>query len=363
MLGMNDASYRPFDQAIFDTYANGYRHIVETAQGEAARRPAHADPALAVRRRDPAAEVRGRLQRASWSATASSSRSWPRRRASTVADLNTSVVEATRKAERDATPSSPRSSTPTASTRARRPAAHGRGAAEAWNAPAIVSDGRRSTRRRRPRNGPPRTPRSPTSPATTAAITWTQDDAALPMPINLKDPADRAGRPLLRRGARARPADRSRSTGAEAAEVHAEDRRPGRSAPSPGSSWPTASTWPSCRPRCSSRRPRSTADPQAQQHPLQPLAERPGPVPGREVAHLAKAIDGLDALEADLVKQQRAAAAARAAPLRADPAAVTRRAPSAATVPEDGASSKALEEDAREETWCPRTPVGCLFPN
>src|SRR5437763_17669 len=29
MLGMNDASYRPFDQAIFDTYANGYRHIIE----------------------------------------------------------------------------------------------------------------------------------------------------------------------------------------------------------------------------------------------------------------------------------------------------------------------------------------------
>ena len=29
MLGMNDGSYRAFDQAIFDTYANGYKHIVE----------------------------------------------------------------------------------------------------------------------------------------------------------------------------------------------------------------------------------------------------------------------------------------------------------------------------------------------
>jgi lysophospholipase L1-like esterase len=28
MLGMNDASYRPFDQGIFDTYAKGYEHIV-----------------------------------------------------------------------------------------------------------------------------------------------------------------------------------------------------------------------------------------------------------------------------------------------------------------------------------------------
>ena len=30
MLGMNDASYRPFDQGIFDTYAKGYQHIVES---------------------------------------------------------------------------------------------------------------------------------------------------------------------------------------------------------------------------------------------------------------------------------------------------------------------------------------------
>ncbi len=29
MLGMNDASYRPFDQGIFDTYASGYKHIVQ----------------------------------------------------------------------------------------------------------------------------------------------------------------------------------------------------------------------------------------------------------------------------------------------------------------------------------------------
>jgi lysophospholipase L1-like esterase len=29
MLGMNDGSYRAFDQKIFDTYAAGYRHIVE----------------------------------------------------------------------------------------------------------------------------------------------------------------------------------------------------------------------------------------------------------------------------------------------------------------------------------------------
>ena len=34
MLGMNDASYRPFDQGIFDTYRDGYRHIVDRVKKE-----------------------------------------------------------------------------------------------------------------------------------------------------------------------------------------------------------------------------------------------------------------------------------------------------------------------------------------
>lgn len=29
-LGMNDGAYRPFDKGIFDTYVNGYRHILDT---------------------------------------------------------------------------------------------------------------------------------------------------------------------------------------------------------------------------------------------------------------------------------------------------------------------------------------------
>lgn len=34
MLGMNDAGYRPFDQGLFDTYAKGYRHIVDRLKAE-----------------------------------------------------------------------------------------------------------------------------------------------------------------------------------------------------------------------------------------------------------------------------------------------------------------------------------------
>jgi lysophospholipase L1-like esterase len=32
MLGMNDASYRAYDQQIFDTYARGYEHIIDTVK-------------------------------------------------------------------------------------------------------------------------------------------------------------------------------------------------------------------------------------------------------------------------------------------------------------------------------------------
>ena len=49
MLGMNDASYQPFKQPIFDVYARGYQHLVAVAQDESAGRPDHADLALAVR--------------------------------------------------------------------------------------------------------------------------------------------------------------------------------------------------------------------------------------------------------------------------------------------------------------------------
>jgi lysophospholipase L1-like esterase len=33
MLGMNDASYQPFKQPIFDTYARGYQHLVKSIKG------------------------------------------------------------------------------------------------------------------------------------------------------------------------------------------------------------------------------------------------------------------------------------------------------------------------------------------
>ncbi len=45
MLGMNDASYRAFDQKIFDTYAKGYRAHRRVSKAHLPGHPHHADPA------------------------------------------------------------------------------------------------------------------------------------------------------------------------------------------------------------------------------------------------------------------------------------------------------------------------------
>src|ERR1051326_316426 len=34
MLGMNDGSYRAFDERIFETYAKGYQHIIDSVKEE-----------------------------------------------------------------------------------------------------------------------------------------------------------------------------------------------------------------------------------------------------------------------------------------------------------------------------------------
>ena len=98
MLGMNDASYRPFDQGIFDAYAKGYEHLVDTLRqnlpgvrltligpspfDDVTRAPAFEGGYNAVLLRY-AQFVKELSEKVN----------------GTYADLNTSVVEATKKAE------------------------------------------------------------------------------------------------------------------------------------------------------------------------------------------------------------------------------------------------------------------------
>lgn len=190
MLGMNDASYRPFDQKIFDTYAKGYRHIVERLKSELPGvrltliRPSPYDDVT----RKPNFEggynaVLGRY--------GDFVEALAKESGATVADLNTPVVDATRRAFA-ADPALAEKLNPD-----RVHPMHGgqllmaAALLKAWHAPALVSevalDGGGDS-------GPARLldARNAVVEAVVAGdgrVTWTETEAALPFPINLKDPA------------------------------------------------------------------------------------------------------------------------------------------------------------------------------
>ena len=62
MLGMNDASYQAFREPIFNTYANGYKHIVEKLKADLPGVRLTLIKPSPYRRHHPQAEVRGRVQ-------------------------------------------------------------------------------------------------------------------------------------------------------------------------------------------------------------------------------------------------------------------------------------------------------------
>jgi len=187
MLGMNDASYRKFDQKIFDTYAKGYRHIVERLKSELPGvrltliRPSPYDDvtlppnfeggynAVLVRYGDFVEAL-------------------AKETGATVADLNNSVVDATRRAH---------ATEPAVARKLNEDRVHpGHGGQllmaaallKAWHAPAMVSEvvidgggdgparlvGEKNTKVQFVVSGDGR-------------ITWDETDAALPFPINLND--------------------------------------------------------------------------------------------------------------------------------------------------------------------------------
>ena len=98
MLGMNDGGYKPSTRRRFDTFARRLPARSSSGSARAARRAAHAHPALAVRRRGAAAAVRSRLRRHAAPARLL------RRRPSPPARRRTSPTSA-----RASTPASPRS--------------------------------------------------------------------------------------------------------------------------------------------------------------------------------------------------------------------------------------------------------------
>ncbi|MCC6728858.1 MAG: SGNH/GDSL hydrolase family protein [Chthonomonadales bacterium] len=184
MLGMNDAAYRAFDQGVFDTYARGLEHIVERAKAalpgvritliepspfdDVTRRPTWDPGYNAVLRRY--GEFVADLAR---------------RDGLLLADLNTPVVAMLEKADAadhelaqklipDRVHPGPGGQLIMAEA-----------LLKAWNAPALVSSVTIDAESRQSASVGARV----TGLEVDDRVAWTQLDEALPMPINMQDPA------------------------------------------------------------------------------------------------------------------------------------------------------------------------------
>lgn len=184
MLGMNDASYQPFKQPIFETYANGYRHLVESLKSNlpGVRLTLIVPSPFDDVTRPPTFEGGYNQVLIRYGEFV---RSLAQKEGATVADLNTPVVAALKKAnELD------HSLAPHLIADRVHPGPGGQllmaeALLKAWNATPLVSAieiDAASGKVARQENT------SLADLKTGDTITWTQTDSALPMPINLKDP-------------------------------------------------------------------------------------------------------------------------------------------------------------------------------
>lgn len=188
MLGMNDASYRAFDDKIFGTYTNGFQHIVDSLHqtlpdlrltliqpspfDDVTRQPNFEGGynAVLVRYGQYVKELAERIH-------------------ASVADLNTGVVEATKKAnEKDhdlAIKLNPDRVHPSAAGQLLMAGE----LLKAWHAPAVVSEVEIDASAGKASKAD-RTEVTDISKANGgASLRWTQHDKALPMPVDLKDSA------------------------------------------------------------------------------------------------------------------------------------------------------------------------------
>lgn len=184
MLGMNDGSYRAFDQSIFDRYANGYTHLVDTLQGAlpGLRMTLIAPSPFDDVTRPPTFEGGYNAVLVRYGEFV---KDLAEKKSVGFADLNSSVVAATKKAfeadPQNAIKLNPDRVHPGPSGQLLMAAALLR----AWKAPALVSSVTIDA-------GSGKTTQTENAQVSNltcgSAIAWTQEDGALPMPINFADP-------------------------------------------------------------------------------------------------------------------------------------------------------------------------------
>ncbi|MBZ5626843.1 MAG: SGNH/GDSL hydrolase family protein [Acidobacteriia bacterium] len=184
MLGMNDGRYRAFDQTIFDEFSTGFKHIVDSVKRQV--------PGIRVTVIQPSPYddvTRAPLFEGGYNQVLLRFSDFLKQLAADqklgLADLNTSVVAALQKAN---------AADPTAAARLIPDRVHPIAAVHllmaeallrAWNAPAVVTDVEIDAARKEPvRQGNTHI----TSLHAAKGLTWVQTDEALPMPVDMRDP-------------------------------------------------------------------------------------------------------------------------------------------------------------------------------
>ncbi len=186
MLGMNDASYRAFDEKIFTTYSKGYEHIIDSLKKEL--------PGLRLTLIQPSPFddiTRAPNFEGGYNAVlvryGQFVKELAEREHATVADLNTGVVEATKKAnEKDhdlAIKLNPDRVHPGSSGQLLMAGE----LLKAWHAPAVVS----TVEIDASAGKATKTEKTSVSDVSkqSGGLRWTQKDESLPMPVDLKDNA------------------------------------------------------------------------------------------------------------------------------------------------------------------------------
>jgi len=184
MLGMNDGRYRAFDQALFDEFSAGYKHIVDTLKRQL---PGIRITAIVPSPYDDV--TRAPLFEGGYNQVLLKYGDFLKQMAAdqklAIADLNTSVAAALQKANAaDATNAAkivPDRIHPTLGGHLLMAEA----LLKSWNAPAVVTDVEIDAARKEP----VRQRNTHISDLQAGkGVSWTQVDEALPMPIDMRDP-------------------------------------------------------------------------------------------------------------------------------------------------------------------------------
>ena len=185
MLGMNDGRYRAMDTTLFDEFKKGYEHILDVAQ------KAQPDVRLTLIQPSPYDDVtRPPLFPGGYNAVLKQYSNYLRElaeaRHAALADLNTPVVDMLARANSTDAPTALKILPDRVHPGASGHLIMAGGLLRAWNAPAVVSEVEIDSSNGQAAKS---VNTAITSMKTGEVLAWTQEDRALPMPVDMADAA------------------------------------------------------------------------------------------------------------------------------------------------------------------------------